>query len=169
MPQDRFDIGIVVARKTLRSSWADHIWLPHAALPAAPPVARWTRLGRTQGAEFFYAGACELQFQRSATAHYRDNLESGTPSLWIALTPADGGMCCVTAVTADPYEGEALTEGFGSVVEAVPMPPSLQAELHAFVSAFHVEQPFFKRERDPAGADPDAPRPVAAGMPVSKK
>ena len=41
------------------------------------------------------------------------------------------------------------------------MPPEIEAEVAAFVEAFHVERPFFKRERD--RADPEALGPRRAG------
>ena len=53
-------------------------------------------------------------------------------------------------MTADPYEGEALIEGIGNIVEAVPMPSEIGARIAVFVDAFHVERPFFKREREHA-------------------
>ena len=152
MGEHRIEIGVVVARKALAHPWAEEAWLPYAVLPAAPAVAPWTPLGARAGYTLFYAGACELALHSGATAHYRDNLGAGRPSLWVMLTP-EGGACRVAAVTADPYEGEALTEGVANVVEAVPMPDDVRREIAAFVDAFHVERPFFKRERDHADAD----------------
>jgi hypothetical protein len=146
MPELRIEIGVVIARRALNSAWADHAWHAHAALPAAPPLAPGTPLG----GGLFYAGPCELVVHGGATAHYRDNLSGGRPSLWIALTPVDAATCRVTAATADPYEGEALTEAIGSTVDAVAMPGPIRAEIAAFVQAFHVDRPFFKRERDRA-------------------
>ncbi|MFC6050208.1 DUF3305 domain-containing protein, partial [Methylobacterium hispanicum] len=35
MPEDRFEVGIIVARRRLKGPWADHAWLPVEALPAA--------------------------------------------------------------------------------------------------------------------------------------
>jgi Protein of unknown function (DUF3305) len=66
---------------------------------------------------------------------------------------AGNGTAAVAAMTADPYEGEALGEAFGEAVEAVPMPAEIAAGVAAFVEAFHVERPFLKRERD--RADPE--------------
>lgn len=165
-PDDRFEIGVIVAKRRLKGPWASHAWLPVAALPAAPATAPWTRLSAGEDEETFYAGAVEVGLHPSETAHYRDNLASGRPSLWIALRVLDDGSYAVAAVTADPYEGEAMAEGIGEVVEAVPMPPEIQAKLLAFFEAFHVERPFEKRKRD--RADPEAlarraPGPGAKG------
>jgi hypothetical protein len=65
-----------------------------------------------------------LEFFRSDTGTYRDNLYSGRPSLWVTLAEADGEPgVAVHSVTADPAEGEGMTESGGWIVEAVPMPP----------------------------------------------
>jgi hypothetical protein len=153
MAEQRYEIGVIVARRALASPWADHAWAPHAVLSAAPPIMPWTKLGDTGGAALFYAGASELALHASATAHYRDNLLGDQPSLWVGVRPLDRDLCVVTTVTADPYEGEALTEGLGSIVDSVAMPPILQAAIADFVTRFHVERPFFKRERERADAD----------------
>jgi hypothetical protein len=94
-----------------------------------------------------------VALHRSETSHYRDNLVSGQPSLWVALRPIGGDDHEVVTVTPDPYEGEAMAEGIGEIVDAVPMPPEFQAKLAAFVEAFHVERAFVKRKRDRADAD----------------
>jgi Protein of unknown function (DUF3305) len=154
MAEDRFEIGIVVVKQRLKGPWVSHAWLPHAILPAAPAAAPWTRLGGDAETEQYYAGAFEVALHPSETAHYRDNLESGRPSLWVALRHRGGEEYEVTAVTADPYHGEALSEAMGDIVEAVPMPPEIQATLAAFFAANHCERPFFKRKRD--RADPEA-------------
>ena len=149
MPQDHMDVGVIVARQTLDGRWATHAWLPHAVLPGTPAVEPGTRIGDRCGRALVYAGACQITLHAADTAHYRDNLVSARPSLWVALGPADGGdACAISMVTADPYEGEALTEGIGVIVDAVPMPAPIQSWIAAFVDAFHVERPFIKRERD---------------------
>ena len=154
MPQDRFEIGVVVAKRRLKGPWASHAWLPCAVLPAAPATAPWTRLTADDHEETFYAGAFELSLHPSETAHYRDNLTSGRPSLWVALRHLGGQEYEIAAVTADPYEGEAFAEGIGEVVEPVPMPSEVQARIAIFFEAFHHERPFLKRNRD--RADPEA-------------
>jgi len=153
MTERFFEIGVVVAKRTLKSPWAAHAWLPHAILPAAPAIAPWTRLGQDGDDETFYAGPAEVSLNGGSTGHYRDNLASGRPSLWVALRPTGGDEVEVAAVTADPYDGEALAEGVGEIVEAVPMPAEIQAKVTAFVEAFHVERVFTKRKRDRANPE----------------
>jgi Protein of unknown function (DUF3305) len=154
VPENSFEVGVVVAKRKLRGPWASHAWLPCAVLAAAPAAAPWTRLSAEDGEETFYAGAFEVSLYPSETAHYRDNLTSGRPSLWVALRHVAGDDYEVAAVTANPYEGESMAEGIGEIVEAVPMPIHIQAIVAEFFAAFHQERPFIKRKRD--RADPEA-------------
>src|SRR3954452_18358030 len=152
MAQDHFMIGVVAAKRRLKGPWASHAWLPVAALPAAPALAAGTSLGADGEDETFYAGAAEVTLHLRATGHYRDNLASGQPSLWVVLRPI-GEEVELVSITADPYEGEALAESIGDIVEPVPMPADIQARLQVFFDRFHVEQTFFKRKRDRAGSE----------------
>ena len=75
--------------------------------------------------------------------------------LWVVLRPVGVEPAYqLFAVTADPAEGEALTQAGSDLVEAVPMPPAICAQIEAFVTEHHVERPFHKRERD--RADPES-------------
>jgi hypothetical protein len=161
VPPDHFEVGVVVAKRRLNGPWATHSWLPQAVLPAAPETPPWTLLRSSEDEELFYAGACTVTLARSDTAHYRDNLTSGRPSLWVALRPIGGDEYEVSTVTADPYEGEGMAEGVGEIIEAVPMPAEVQAKVAAFFDAFHVERQFFKRKRDRADPNALAHRPRA--------
>lgn len=151
---DRTPIGVVAQRRKLSNPWADHAWAPSAVLAAPPPLAPWTRMRAEERVETYYAGAAELRLYPGETAHYRDNLTSGRPSIWASLRPVVGEDHELGPVSADPYEGEAMAEAMGMVVEAVPMPAEIAAWIEAFVAAHHVERPFLKRQRD--RADPDA-------------
>jgi len=164
MAEDRIEVGVLVARRKLKSRWADHAWLPYAVLPAAPAAAPGTKLSAGEEEEIYYAGPYEVSLHSSETAHYRDNLASGRPALWVVLQPVAGDQYEVANVTADPYEGEALVQGNGEIVEAVAMPPDVQDRIAAFIAAFHVERQFFKRKRD--RADPEA---LARGTPGTKR
>ena len=66
----------------------------------------------------FYAGSADVELYRSETAHYRDNLATGAPSLWVVLRPTEAEPPYeLIAVTADPAEGEAFTEAGADLVE----------------------------------------------------
>jgi hypothetical protein len=163
MVRETMRIGVVVERRVLDNPWVDHAWSPVAALAGAPAAAPWTVLSETPRATRYYAGAFELEFFGSDTTMYRENLRSGRPSLWVSLRPADTPPGVVLQlVTADPAEGEALTEPGTDVIETVPMPVEVQQRLAAFVEAHHVERPFVKRKRDRADPEAMAPRGPAA-------
>jgi hypothetical protein len=154
-PLLRIPVGVVVERRKAASRWADVIWRPVAVLGGVPDAAPWTLLAIGGETETFYAGAAEIELYRSDTENYRRNLESGSPSVWVALQPtANDPPYEVAAVTADPAEAEGLTESAQAIVEAVAMPESLRDAVAAFVAEHHVERIFEKRTRD--RADPEA-------------
>jgi Protein of unknown function (DUF3305) len=148
MPVHHLDVGVVVEKRKLNSPWADHEWRPVAVLPGIPAVAPWTRIGEEDGNESWYAGPAQIIFHSGETAHYRDNLTSDRPAIWIALREDADGRWQVAGITVDPYEGEAFVDNLTDRVEPVPMPHEVAVELAAFFDAHHVEQTFYKRRRD---------------------
>lgn len=155
MAQEDLTVGIVVERRTLSNPWVDHIWAASAVLPSIPGAEPWTVLSEANGVRKIYAGPHVLSFFSIDTGHYRDNLFSGSPKIWVSLRASDGDAPVkVIGVTADPAEGEAFTEAGDDIVEAVAMPPEIALKLAAFIQEHHVEREFFKRRRD--DADPEA-------------
>ncbi len=154
-PFEQISVGIVVERRKAASQWIDYTWRPVTALPGVPAAEPWTQLSAKGEVATFYAGAAEVALYRTDTAQYRDNLVSGSPALWVALRPTGVEPPFeLVVVTADPAEGEALTQNGDHLVEMVPMPEQVRAVVEAFVAEHHVEQPFVKRKRD--RADPEA-------------
>lgn len=148
-------VGIVVERRRADSPWVDFVWRCVAVLPDEPETRPWTVLGEQGGTTLFYAGSAAVDLYPSETARYRDNLGSGSPSIWTVLSPAEGAWpYAVAAATADPAEGEAFTEAGENLVEAVPMPEVLREAIESFVAEHHVEREFVKRKR--RRADPEA-------------
>lgn len=158
MPRDQFEVGIVIARRRLAGPWGGEEWRPCAVLPAVPDAASGAPLATDDEQQLYYAGAASIVLHAAETPHYRDNLASGRPLLWVALEIGADDRCRVGAITADPYEGEALAGAMDLVVEPVPMPPEIAARVAAFVAAFHVERPFVKRQREPPAAHRPGPR-----------
>ncbi|MGY8709439.1 DUF3305 domain-containing protein [Bradyrhizobium sp. 18BD] len=155
LPLLRFPVGIVVERRNAGSPWTDFVWRAVAVLPDELGTMPWTVLREEDGTTLFYAGSATVDLYPSETARYRDNLASGSPSIWTVLSPAEGAWpYSVTAATADPSEGEAFTEAGANLVEAVPMPEMLREAIENFVAEHHVEREFFKRKR--RQADPEA-------------
>jgi len=145
----RISVGVVVERRKAKSAWADVLWRPVSMFMGRPAAAPWTPLGGEDEIALFYAGEAVIELHRTETTNYRDNLASGTPSVWINMRPtASEPPYELLAVTADPAEGEALTDAGGNLIEAVSMPSDIADIVWRFVAEHHVERPFVKRQRD---------------------
>lgn len=155
LPLLRIPVGIVVERRKAESPWVDFVWRCTAVLPDEPETKLWTILREQDGTTLFYAGSATVDLYVSETARYRDNVASGTPSIWVVLSPSEGPWpYAIAAATADPAEGEGFTEAADNLVEAVPMPDAVREVIESFVAEHHVEREFVKRER--RRADPEA-------------
>jgi hypothetical protein len=148
----RIVVGVVVERRKARSPWLDFLWRPISVLAGTPSTAPWTRIDEQGDAATFYAGEAAIELHRTETASYRQNLSSGMPALWVVLRPiaanASSPAFDILTVTADPSEGEALTDAGNNLVAAVPMPPAIVETIDRFIAEHHVERPFNKRQRD---------------------
>lgn len=148
-------VGVLVERSKSITPWSDYFWKPVGVLAGMPEAPAWTKLSDDGDRAQFYAGAAEVELHRTETTNYRENLQSGRPSLWVALRPAEGENppYRLLAVTADPGEGEGLTEAGNDLVEPVPMPMAIQEAIAQFIAEHHVERVFVKRKRDRANPD----------------
>ena len=154
-PLQSIQVGVVVERRKAASEWIDYLWRPVAVLPGAPEAKPWTVLREDKETVTYYAGTAVIELHRTETTNYRDNLASPSPGLWVVLRQTETEPPYkVFAVTADPAEGEAMTEAGSDLVEQVAMPAPIGAMIEAFVAEHHVERTFFKRER--SRADPEA-------------
>jgi hypothetical protein len=152
-------VGVIVERSKSISQWADFYWRAAGVLVGQPETPAWTKLSDDGERATFYAGTSEIELYRTETTYYRNNLESGSPALWVSLRPTGGEPpYTVALVTADPAEGESLTETATDLIEQVPMPEAIQALVAAFIAEHHVEQPFVKRKRDRANPEAMARR-----------
>ena len=152
---NRIPVGVVVERRKSTSPWTDVVWRPVALLGGLPDADPWTSLATNGDTETFYAGTAEIELFRTETENYLLNLDSRTPSIWVALHPTGSDPpYAIAAVTADPAEGEALTEPGQAIVEALSMPDSVRDSVALFISKHHVQRTFEKRTRK--RADPEA-------------
>jgi hypothetical protein len=153
-------VGVIVERAKAVSQWVDYIWRPTSVLLGHPDTPPWTKLTDDGERAAFYGGPATVELHRTATANYRDNLTSGSPALWVVLreTGAEPPYA-LYLVTADPSEGEAMTETGNNIVEPVPMPEAVRDVIAAFVAEHHVEEVFVKRKRDRANPDSLGRRP----------
>ena len=153
-PQQTIAVGVVVERSKGASKWSDYLWRPLSVIVGAPATAPWSKLSDDGEHTRFFAGVADIALHRTDTANYQRNLLSEQPLLWVVLRPSETSMPYeLLMVTADPAEGEAMTEAGNNLVETVPMPLAVQQTLASFVSEHHVEHRFSKRERD--RADPE--------------
>lgn len=155
MPKDVLRLGVVAASHPPATRWGERVLRPVAVMKGLPEISEGMRMSERDGVETLYLGDHALILHSGETGHYIDNLKALRPSIWVALNDAK-----VFAVTADPYEGEALASDPDRIVEAVAMPASLMAWIDAFIATHHVEEVFYKRKRVPAtsASDPRAPR-----------
>jgi hypothetical protein len=144
-------VGVIVERRKALSAWADDLYRPVSVLHGVPSAAPGTQIGAEGDVVTFYAGDAVIELHRTDTANYRDNLASGSPLLWVVLRSGQTGLE-LQLVTADPAEGEALTGAGNDLVDSVPMPASIRQILEEFVAEYHVEKPFYKRERSKSGS-----------------
>lgn len=152
-------VGVVIERRKARSAWTDFVWRPITVLPGIPDAAPWTALDGDAERTNYYGGPATIDLHRSDTSGYRDNLATGEPLLWVVLQPTGGEPPYeITAVTAEPSEGEAFTESATNLVEAVPMPDPVRAALADFIAEHHVEHSFVKRKLDRANPEAMARR-----------
>ena len=159
-PMASIPVGVIVERAKAASQWIDYIWRPTTVLAGQPDTPPWSALVDDGERATFYAGPATVELHRSATANYRDNLASGSPALWVVLreTGAEPPYA-LYLVTADPAEGEGMTEAGSNIVEPVPMPDTVRDTIAAFVAEHHVEEVFVKRNRDRANPDSLGRRP----------
>jgi hypothetical protein len=158
-PQVCIPVGVVVERRKATSPWLDTVWRSIAVLSGLPDTAPWTALDAAKDVATFYVGAAEIGLFRTEADHYRSNLASGAPSVWVALRPTgDEPRYHLFAVTADPAEGESYTQAGGDLVDAVPMPAAVRRVVEAFVAEHYVEQPIYRRKRDFANPQISPPR-----------
>jgi hypothetical protein len=154
-PLQTITVGVVVERCKGVTQWSEFVWRPVGVLVGEPDAPPWSKLSEEAERVTFYAGAADVELHRTESDNYRNNLMTETPQLWVALRPTGAEPPYeLFTVTADPAEGEALTEAGSDLIEPVPMPPAIQDVLAAFVAEHHVDQAFVKRKRD--RADPEA-------------
>jgi len=148
-------VGVVVECRKARSPWLDFLWRPISVFVGTPSAVPWTRIGEEGDATTFYAGATAIELHRTETTNYRQNLSSGMPALWVVLRPITANSTSpafdILTVTADPSEGEALTDAGNDLVASVPMPAAIVGAIDGFIAEHHIERPFNKRQRDRAG------------------
>ncbi|MDA0187906.1 MAG: DUF3305 domain-containing protein [Proteobacteria bacterium] len=161
MPKEILRLGVLAQLRPPVTRWSSGELRPLMVLPAEPAAAPGTRLSSEDGVETWYLGGRDLVLWSGDASHHQDNLNSGRPSVWVALRGTDPARAEVIAVTVDPYEGEGLASDPELIVDAVPMPEPIARSVAAFARAHFFEMPFKKRQRqsvDPNAMSSRAPR-----------
>lgn len=145
-------VGVVIAREEIDSPWQDYTWRPVSIIPGAPQFTPWKELMRGEGWVHYHAATLPLELHRKETQAYKENLESGEPSLYVVLSEDDDAESShpfeVHLVTASPFEAQDYLDSGEEVVEPVAMSNTLISWVRAFVETHHVEEKFRKRRRD---------------------
>lgn len=145
-------VGVVVRRQPGVTRWAKWVWRPVAVLPGAAP-ADWKLLREEEGgAAEFHAATVPLTLHRAVVEGYKVSLSMLPPAVFVVLRrderPGAPMPWFVHGITASAYEAQDYIDPAEDIVEAVPMPPVLEAWVHAFTDAHFHEEPFVKRKRD---------------------
>ena len=143
-------LGVVVERRASTHPWGSDVWRPLAVSAEAVDAAPWTELVRDAGAVRYHAGTVTMTLHRKETEAYVHNLQAVEPALYVILRAAEDGPMPVELfeVTASPYLAQDHLDAAEDIVERVPIPPAVRAEIEDFVATHHVEEPFRKRKRD---------------------
>lgn len=153
-------VGVIAERLKAESKWIDYVWRPANVLEGVPDMQPWTLLEGNSDRALFYAGSAKIDLYVGDAPHYRENLLTGFPKLWVILRPTGiEPPLELVMVTANPFEAEGLTESAADIVEPIPAPESISNVLAAFVEQHYVHEPFFKRKRDKADTEALGRRP----------
>ncbi len=146
---ERTDVGLIVERRDSTHPWQDHVWRPHAVVPAAASTEAWRVVDRGPGWERYYAGSLPLALYAGETDGYRENLDHQPPQVFIVLRRGSGEREIQPFLaTVGPFEALDYLDSGEEIVEAVPMPEPIAAWVRAFVRRHHMDRPTRKRERD---------------------
>lgn len=159
MPRSVIPVAVVARSHPPVTRWGSRVLRPAQILPLVPDTPPRTLLFDENGVETWYLGPADLVLFSGEATHYRDNLESGRPSVWVAMPQTgDAQAARIHLATVDPYEGEGLAGDVSLVVEALPMPEQVAAALAQFTQTHFAELPFEKRKRNRIDLDKRAPR-----------
>ncbi len=149
-------LGVVVECRRVDHPWQPWRWRAIGVLVEPPETASWRVLVKDEHFTQYHAANLELALFRDETDHYKYNLSSDRPQLYVVMreTGADDFPWRPVRLSASPWEGQAFEELAEDRVDAVAMPPVVIGWVKEFVDRFHVERPFYKRKRKGRDAKP---------------
>jgi len=158
--RDAMPVGVVVERRRLNNPWQEEAWLPVSVIPGAS-TGGWHVVHEDDQRLRAYAGTLPVELFRKETASYKYNLDTGAPKVYVVLRRSDDPKWPwrLQLATVAPDEAQASLEGGDDIVEGVAMPSAMIEWVAAFIAAHHVEEPTYKRQRQPhREAKPMLPR-----------
>lgn len=155
-------LGVVVRRQPGVTRWAKWVWRPVAVLPGAG-TADWKLLREDEsGAAEYHAATVPLTLHRAVVEGYKVSLAMKPPVVFVVLRrderPDAPMPWSVHEVTASAYEAQDYLDPAEDLVEAVAMPPVLEAWVREFTDAHFRDVPFVKRQRDGKGGGRRVPQ-----------
>jgi uncharacterized protein DUF3305 len=141
-------LGVVFERRHIDHPWQEWRWRPVALIPGAEAAGEPRLLCQGDGWAWFHLATLALELFPGETGDYRLNLSQPQPSVYV-LWHADEEPPEPFHLTVCHSETQDYLDGGDVMAEGVPMPEPVQALLHAYVAAYHVDVPFRKRQRSP--------------------
>lgn len=137
--QVSISIGIVVA-KPRTTEYENPNWLASSAVVGETGIGPGRLLKRDSEADYYFAGAADLQLSADDIDSYRANLTQGEPRLYCLLAPREDGNAppLVHLVTADPAEAEDYLVAAPDQFDEVAMPSALADLISIFIDS-HAE------------------------------
>lgn len=152
-------IGVIMAKEAFDNPWADHIWKANGIALEFPSDIRWKKLSSSEKSTHYIVSS-ELQLFRGETESYLSNINDKEPSIYVILREDDDGDDVasddlgedvpleVHLVTASPFEAQDYLDTGEDIVERIPLPEALLAQIKTFIAEHHEDEKFKKRKRD---------------------
>jgi hypothetical protein len=144
-------VGVVVAREKIGHPWQEYTWRPVSVFLNAPELEAPRELCRGPDFVHYHVATVPLELHPKETVGYEANLAGGTPSVYVVLRQSGDGHqpdCVhVHLVTASAYEAQAYGYANDEIIASVNMPEPLIELVREFLAEHHVEEPFYKRQR----------------------
>lgn len=149
IPTGTIALAILARSYPPATRWAGRVLEPSSLMMPAPPLTPRSKLGTGQnGVETWFVETVPLVLHPGDADNMRQNLAMVPPRIWVALVDADQPeRASVRAVSADPFEGEAMATDPSLTVAALPMTPALIAHITAYVALFPEGEKFRKKKR----------------------
>jgi hypothetical protein len=146
-------LGVTIARETIDSPWADHIWRPISVFLDASDISSWRLLETRPGFEHYHVATLPLELHRKETPGYIANLTSDNPGLNViirqgAATTDGTEPVHVHLITASAHDVEAYGHLGVEIIGKVAFPEPVLELLEAFIDFHHKDEKFKKRKRN---------------------